>query len=56
MAFETYLSYTRLGGASPLQSCSSLPDWRAPSQDSCLRSICQEAYRFLEAYDLTGIA
>ena len=56
MAFETYLSYTRLGGSQPFTELLQSAGLESPFQDSCLRSICQEAYRFLEAYDLTGIA
>ena len=55
-AFETYLSYTRLGGSQSFTELLQSAGLESPFQDSCLRSICQEAYRFLEEYDLTGIA
>ena len=55
-AFQDYLRYTRLGGSQPFTELLQSAGLESPFQEHCLQSICQEAFRFLEAYDLTGIA
>jgi len=54
-AFETYLAYTRLGGSMVFTDLLKESGLNSPFDAVCLKEICEEAERFLDEYDLSGI-
>ena len=54
-AFETYMDYTRLGGSLVFTDLLKEAGLDSPFDENCIRTICEEAEKFLDGYDLTGI-
>lgn len=54
-AFQTYLAYTKLGGSMVFTDLLRASGLDSPFDETCLRTVCQAAQAFLEAYDLSGL-
>lgn len=54
-AFETYLRYTRLGGSMTFTGLLDAAGLDSPFDERTMRAICEEAERFVDAYDLSGL-
>ena len=54
-AFDTYMAYTRLGGSLVFTDLLKEAGLDSPFDENCLKTICEEAEKFLDGYDLTGI-
>lgn len=54
-AFETYMTYTRLGGSMVFTDLLKAAGLDSPFDEESLKEICAEAEAFLEGYDLTGV-
>lgn len=55
-AWECYMAYTRQGGSRTFTGLLKNAGLESPFEESCLRGVCQAARRWLEDFDLTGIA
>ena len=55
-AFETYMKYTKLGGSMLFTDLLKEAGLNSPFDESGIAEICAEAERFLDSYDLAGIA
>lgn len=54
-AFDTYMAYTKLGGSMVFTDLLKAAGLNSPFEEGCLKAISEEAERFLEEYDLSGI-
>lgn len=54
-AWETYMAYTRQGGSKVFTELLANAGLVSPFDPACLRSVCEKASQWLDAYDLTGI-
>ncbi len=54
-AWEKYLVYTRQGGSDTFTNMLRKAGLTTPFDEDCLRGVCEEAKKWLDAYDLSGI-
>ena len=54
-AFDTYMAYTKLGGSMVFTDLLKAAGLNSPFGETCLKNISEEAEKFLDEYDLTGI-
>ena len=54
-AWSHYMAYTAQGGSVTFTELLERSGLSSPFDPDCLRSVCQAAVKWLEAYDLTGI-
>ena len=54
-AFATYLRYTKLGGSMVFTDLLKTAGLDSPFEEETLKSICAEAKRWLDDFDLTGL-
>ena len=54
-AWDHYMAYTRQGGTCVFTQLLKNAGLDNPFDENCLRSVCEEAGRWLDNYDLTGI-
>ena len=54
-AWAHYMAYTRQGGTAVFTELLKNAGLDNPFEESCLRGVCEEAGRWLDNYDLTGI-
>ena len=54
-AWERYMAYTRQGGSRTFVDLLKHADLKTPFDEACLREVCEEAKKWLEDFDLTGI-
>ena len=54
-AFDTYMAYTNLGGSMVFTDLLKAASLNSPFGETCLKNISEEAEKFLDEYDLTGI-
>ena len=55
-AWAHYMAYTRQGGTRTFTELLQNAGMQSPFAPGCLRSVCEAASRWLDAFDLTGIA
>ncbi|MCD7883385.1 MAG: M3 family oligoendopeptidase [Lachnospiraceae bacterium] len=55
-AWEHYMAYTKQGGSCTFTDLLKNAGLESPFDEACLRGVCAEAKKWLENYDLTGIA
>lgn len=55
-AWDHYMAYTSLGGSRTFTDLLKAADLTSPFDEDCLRDVCKKAHRWLEDFDLTGIA
>ena len=55
-AWTHYMAYTRQGGTRTFTELLQNAGMQSPFAPDCLRSVCEAASRWLDAFDLTGIA
>lgn len=55
-AWAHYMAYTRQGGTRTFTELLQNAGMQSPFAPDCLRSVCEAASRWLDAFDLTGIA
>jgi M3 family oligoendopeptidase len=54
-AWKTYMAYTQQGGSQVFTTLLKNAGLESPFDENCLKSVCAEASKWLESYDLTGI-
>lgn len=54
-AWESYMAYTRQGGSRVFTELLKNAGLDSPFDEKCLLSVCDEAKRWLDSFDLTGI-
>ncbi len=54
-AFETYMKYTSQGGTHTFTDLLKNAGLESPFDENTLRNVCQQAEKFLDEYDLSGI-
>lgn len=54
-AWKHYMAYTKQGGSAVFTDLLKNAGLTSPFGESCLRDVCAEARKWLDAYDLTGI-
>ena len=55
-AWEHYMAYTVQGGSRTFTDLLKNAGLDSPFEEKCLRTVCETASRWLEAFDLTGLA
>ena len=55
-AWEHYMAYTIQGGSRTFTGLLKNADLKSPFEEETLRSVCRQAEKFLDDFDLTGIA
>ena len=55
-AWAHYMAYTRQGGTKVFTELLANAGMQSPFEPDCLRSVCEAASRWLDSFDLTGIA
>ena len=55
-AWEHYMAYTTQGGSCTFTDLLKNAGLDSPFEEKCLRTVCETASRWLEAFDLTGLA
>ena len=50
------MTYTLMGGSKTFVDLLKEAKLDSPFEESCLKGVCEEASKYLENYDLTGIA
>lgn len=54
-AWQKYMDYTKLGGSMTFTDLIKTAKLDNPFEEDCLKSICEQASKWLKEYDLTGI-
>ncbi|MCD8153459.1 MAG: M3 family oligoendopeptidase [Clostridiales bacterium] len=54
-AWERYMAYTKQGGSRVFTELLANAGLQSPFEEACLRGVCQEAKKWLDSFDLTGI-
>ena len=54
-AWERYMAYTKQGGSVTFTELLENAGLTSPFDPECLKTVCEAADRFLDAYDMTGI-
>ena len=55
-AWQHYMAYTRQGGSRTFVDLLKHAGLVTPFDEQCLKEVCETATRWLEDFDLTGIA
>ena len=55
-AWETYMAYTRQGGSDTFTKMLERAGLESPFDEACLREVAEAAKKWLDAFDLSGIA
>lgn len=55
-AWENYMAYTKQGGSAVFTDLLKNAGLDSPFEEKCLREVCAAARKWLEAYDMNGIA
>ena len=56
LAWEKYMAYTRQGGSRTFTELLENAGLDSPFDEKCLRAVCEAAGRWLDGFDLSGIA
>ena len=54
-AWKHYMAYTKQGGSAVFTELLKNADLTSPFEEGCLKDVCAEARKWLDAYDLTGL-
>ena len=55
-AWKRYMAYTVQGGSRTFTELLKNAGLTSPFDEACLKGVCESATRWLDAFDLTGIA
>ena len=54
-AWQHYMAYTRQGGSRTFVELLRHADLKTPFDEECLKTVCEAAAKWLDAFDLSGI-